>query len=116
MPICIYPQDCEDFSTNGLGLMTPTECWTMGEDGHFTELEMVQPIDGTNRWAQLRRDMIVKAPAPVRESPWYAEDITDDNTHTVQRRVMEVTGKGKAKLYNGIERKKKALGSFPLKT
>ena len=92
MPICIYSPDCTDFSTNGLGLLTPIECYAYAEDGHYTELELVQPIDATYRWAQLQKEYLIKAPVPARESPIYeqVEDITEGQTVTVQRQVYRV--------------------------
>ena len=76
MAICIYAPDATDFSTNGLGTLTPISCTVEEESGGMYELELVQPIDDTLRWAQLARGCIIKAPVPVRESPLYEE--TDD--------------------------------------
>lgn len=92
MAICIYPQDCVDFSTNGLGVLTPTEATVNGADGMWTELTVTQPIDKTLRWALLEPGCILKAPAPTRESPLYeqVEDITEGETRTVTREVYVV--------------------------
>ena len=49
MAICIYDSKATDFSTNGLGLLTPIECTVSSEDGGMIELELIQPIDMTLR-------------------------------------------------------------------
>lgn len=69
MAICIYDSKETDFSTNGLGALTPISCTVSGEDGGMIELELVQPIDMTLRWAQLQKGCIIKAPVSTRESP-----------------------------------------------
>ena len=113
MAICIYPQDCEDFSTNGLGLLTPTSCYAYGEDGHYTELELEQPIDDTYRWMQLVEGAIIKAPVPQRESPEY-EDVTvvePGEGTTVVRDVYKVDAKTKAKMYRSASTASRVVGS-----
>ncbi len=94
MAIAIYPADCRDFSTNGLGLLTPTSCIVSEEACGMFELELKQPIDKTLRWAQLAVGCIIRAPVPSRESPSY-EDVGDSQGEapvTVTRNVWEVTG------------------------
>ena len=76
MAICIYEPKATDFSTNGLGLLTPISCTVSAEGCGMFELELTQPIDESMRWAQLQKGCIIKAPVPTRESPLY-EDIED---------------------------------------
>ena len=71
MAICIYPPTATDFSNNGLGILTPLECKISEEAAGKYELELVHPIDDTLRWAQIQCGCIIRAPAPVRESPLY---------------------------------------------
>ena len=85
MAIAIYPQDCRDFSTNGLGLLTPIECSVTAELNGAFELKVVQPIDDTLRWAQLETGCIVKAPVPVRDSPVY-EEVEEPETAAITHR------------------------------
>lgn len=92
MAICIYDPNATDFSTNGMGLLTPKSCTVSAEDGGMFELELVQPIDATLRWAQLQKGCIIKAPVPTRESPLYEEieDVYDTQPVTVQREIYVV--------------------------
>lgn len=91
MPICIYPPSTEDFSTNGLGILQPIECTIEEEAAGKYELELVHPIDSTQRWAQIQNGCIIKAPAPVRESPLYeiSQDITEGESVMVKRKVYK---------------------------
>ena len=88
MAIAIYPPKCEDFSTNGLGILTPLECTVEEQAAGMYELKLVQPIDDTLRWAQLNVGCILRAPVPVRESPLY--EYVDDGSDKVTRNVWEV--------------------------
>ena len=69
--ITIYAPDADDFTTLGLGVLTPTECTVTWQAAGAYELTLVQPIDATNRWAQLANGCIIAAPVPLRESPSY---------------------------------------------
>lgn len=80
--IPIYPKDAQDFSTNGICLLLPVECYIEEEAAGMYELTVVHPIDYTLRWAQIQPGRIIKAPAPVRESPVYEGEIYDDTTVT----------------------------------
>ena len=96
MAVTIYPPQCEDFSTNGLGVLAPLRCTVEKQAGGMYELKLVHPIDDTLRWAQITAGCIVKAPVPVRETPMYTymEDVTDGETVKVQRRVYRVKTNG----------------------
>ena len=75
MSICIYPPSTTDFTTNGLGLLTPLECVVSEQAAGLFELKLKQPIDDSFRWMQLQNGWIIKAPCPVRESPEIVEEI-----------------------------------------
>ena len=92
MAITIYPPKCEDFSTNGLGILTPLECTIEEQAAGMYELKLVHPIDSTLRWAQITAGCILRAPVPVRESPLYEylEDVYDQDLKKVTRNVWEV--------------------------
>lgn len=89
MAICIYDPKCRDFTTNGLGILHPLECTIKEQAAGEYELSLVHPIDDTLRWAQISNGCIIKAPAPVRESPLYesTEDIIQGTTAKVTRNV-----------------------------
>lgn len=89
MAICIYEPKATDFSTNGLGVLTPTRCTVSAEDGGMFELELTQPIDESLRWAQLQKGCIIKAPVPTRESPLY-EDLEGTTAGAQVTRQREI--------------------------
>lgn len=91
MPICIYPPSAEDFSNNGLGILTPLECTVEEVAAGKYELELVHPIDNTLRWMQIAVGYIIKAPSPKRENPMYEymADIEANEDVTVSRQIYE---------------------------
>ncbi|MBP3409683.1 MAG: phage tail protein, partial [Clostridia bacterium] len=100
MPICIYPPLTNDFSTNGLGILTPLECTVEEVAAGKYELELVHPIDNTLRWAQIQSGCIIKASCPVRENPLYEEPALTEPV-TVTRQVWKVSASSGAYLYTG---------------
>jgi len=91
MPICIYPANTQDFTTNGLGILTPLECTVEEVAAGKYELELVQPIDNALRWAQIANGCIIKVPVPMRENPLYEAEALGGET-TVTRQIWEVYG------------------------
>lgn len=92
MAIHIYPGDCTNFSTAGLGILYPIECTVTEEAAGRYELNMEHPIDSTYRWAQLEVGCIIKAPVPVRENPAYEKAVEPEREHvTVTRTVYRVS-------------------------
>lgn len=67
--VCIYPSDCADFSTNGLGVLIPEECTVKEIARGQYEVELVHPIDSEGRWRLLGNGCYLKVNTPVRESP-----------------------------------------------
>ena len=112
--ITIYPQDCTDFSTNGLGTLTPIRCDAIAADGHYTDLELEQPIDSTNRWALLVCGAIVRAPVPSRENPEYEVSVSVPATETVtvQREVYRVRVNSHLRLRSGPGTNHKILDAY----
>ena len=88
--IALYAPDETDFSTLGLGALTPSECTVSWQAAGAYELTLTQPIDETNRWAQLANGCIISAPVPVRESPLYEYGVSDGGSGTVTRNVWQV--------------------------
>ena len=89
--IALYAPDAADFSTLGLGALTPSECTVTWQAAGAYELTLVQPIDETNRWAQLQNGCIISAPVPVRESPLYEYGVgSGTGSGTVTRNIWQV--------------------------
>lgn len=88
--IALYAPDETDFSTLGLGALTPSTCTVSWQAAGAYELTLAQPIDETNRWAQLANGCIISAPVPVRESPLYEYGVGDGGSCTVTRNVWQV--------------------------
>jgi phage minor structural protein len=68
--ITIYNPDAQDWSNNGLGVLTPTSCTVKEVGGGEYELEIVHPLDENLRWQMLQRGFLIKAPVPERETPF----------------------------------------------
>ena len=62
--ISFYAPDDDDFTSNGLGILTPSRCIVTEEAGGQYELEMELPADG-DAWKLLECESIIKAPVPV---------------------------------------------------
>ena len=88
--IALYAPDETDFSTLGLGALTPSECTVTWQAAGAYELTLVQPIDETLRWAQLQNGCIISAPVPVRESPLYEYSVGDGGSGSVTRNIWQV--------------------------
>lgn len=89
--IALYAPDAADFSTLGLGALTPSECTVTWQAAGAYELTLVQPIDETLRWAQLANGCIISAPVPVRESPLYEYGVgSGTGSGTVTRNIWQV--------------------------
>ena len=67
--VTIYAPNAQDFSTLGLGALAPYECVVEEQAGGMYELSMTHPMDGGGKWLNIGVGCIVKAPAPVRETP-----------------------------------------------
>lgn len=89
MSIPIYPETCTDFTTNGLGLLTPLECTVEEQAGGLYELTLTHPIDESLRFSLIQPGAIVKAPAPARETPLYEAPAVSAPV-TVKRRLWQV--------------------------
>ena len=90
--ITIYAPDATDFSTLGLGALAPYECTVEEQAGGLYELSMAHPMDEAGKWLNIGVGCIVKAPAPVRETPLAVEndgEIPAEPT-VVTRRIYRV--------------------------
>ena len=67
--ICIYPEDCTDFSTNGAGTLLPQSCTVTETLNGEYELTLVHPIDEHGKWRRLMEGCILRAPVPAAMTP-----------------------------------------------
>lgn len=67
--ITIHSGYADDFGDLGLGILHPSECTITEEDAGAYELQIVHPADTAGRHKLLQPWQIIKAPAPVRETP-----------------------------------------------
>ena len=85
--ITIHEGAATDFSGLGLGALDPSTCTITEEDAGEYELHIEQPADSARRQKLLQPWRIIKAPAPVRESPLVQESA---GTGTVTREIYKV--------------------------
>ena len=91
--ITIYAPNATDFSTLGLGALAPYECVVEEQAGGMYELSMTHPMDGGGKWLNIGVGCVLKAPAPVRETPLAGEDEEGGipaEPVTVTRRIYRV--------------------------
>ena len=67
--ICVYEADCSDFSGNGLGVLTPSECSVTETLNGEWELTLVHPLDDLGKWTRLTEGRILTAPVPAASTP-----------------------------------------------
>ena len=67
--ICVYPADCTDFSSNGLGAVTPMSCTVTETLNGEWELTLVHDIDECGKWTRLSEGRILRAPVPAAMTP-----------------------------------------------
>lgn len=113
--ISIYAPNATDFSMNGLGLLLPIECTIEEQANGMYELTIVHPITNDYRWAQLQNGCIIKAAAPVRESPLYeieAFEGQETTTTTVTRKLYRVDVNTRLRLRAKPNTSSKILGRY----
>lgn len=69
--IRIYEQGYNDFSTNGLGTLSPARCLVREEQGGRYELELEHPMDDGGLYDLLKNGRIIKAPVPAQTTPMH---------------------------------------------
>ncbi|MBE5799346.1 MAG: hypothetical protein E7321_05275 [Clostridiales bacterium] len=108
--ITIYEKNAQDFSTLGLGTLEPVLCEIEEQAGGLYELVLRQPITDDNRAFLLAADRIIKAPAPMRETP----QITIDGSsgESVTREIWQVNT-GNSRLHLRAKPNGKIIGAYP---
>ncbi len=67
--ICVYPPDCTDFSSNGLGPVNPSLCTVTETLNGEWELTLEHPLDAQGKWRRLIEGNILRAPVPAAMTP-----------------------------------------------
>lgn len=67
--ICVYPPDCTDFSSNGIGPVSPQSALVTESLNGEWELTLVHPLDEFGKWARLKEGYIIRAPVPAAITP-----------------------------------------------
>lgn len=91
--ITIYEANARDFATLGLGALTPAECTIEEKAGGLYELKLVHPMTTDLRHELLRQMRIIKAPAPVRETPLLTLGKTGETVARDIYRIETVSGR-----------------------
>lgn len=110
--IAIYAPGTEDFSTNGLGLLLPSECTIEEQANGMYELTLVHPISSDLRWMQIQNGCIIKAEAPMRESPLYEIEAVGSTNTTITRKLYKVDVKTRLRLRAKPNTSSKILGRY----
>ena len=71
-----------DFSGLGICPLQPTECTVEEQAGGLYQLKMTHPMDDEGRWLNLTAWNIIRAPAPVRETPYINMMVHTETTVT----------------------------------
>ena len=91
--ITIYAPYAVDFSTLGEGALCPSECVIEEQALGQYSLTMTHPMDAGGKWRMIAPGCILKAPAPVRETPLAVEDgegAIPSEPETVTRHIYRV--------------------------
>ena len=107
--ICVYAADCTDFSTNGLGLVTPQSCTVTETLNGEYELTLVHPLDENGKWMRLVEGRILRAPVPAAMTPQMS--LVDLSTGTLIYKVISPNGR-RLNLRTGPGTSYKSLGLY----
>ena len=115
--ICVYPDDCSDFSANGNGTLSPLSAEVTETLNGEYELTLVHPIDEAGKWQRLVEGCILRAPVPAAMTPRvHFSALGDDSGAEVWRVNTDFSGaqtrKGTLRLRFGPGTKYKTLASY----
>ena len=111
--ICIYPADCSDFSSNGLGIVQPQSCTVTETLNSEWELTLEHPIDEEGRWTRLAEGNILRAPVPAAMTPQVSLVSQQYQTATHDVLIYKVsTNRDPLRLRSGTGTKYKILGKY----
>lgn len=103
--ITIHDAKAADFTTLGLGALLPSECTIRERAGGMYELKIVHPITDDGRHHRIKPMRIIKAPAPVRETPL----VEIGQTGTIYRDIYKVVTDGR-RLYLRVKPDQESKG------
>ena len=103
--ITIHEAKAADFTTLGLGALLPSECTVRERAGGMYELKIVHPVTEDGRHHRIKPMRIIKAPAPVRETPL----VEIGQTGTIYRDIYKVVTDGR-RLYLRVKPDQESKG------
>ena len=111
--ICVYPADCTDFSSNGLGAISPTSCTVTETLNGEWELTLVHDIDERVKWTRLSEGCILRAPVPAAMTPSVGLVTQQYQTSTYDVQIYKITTKsGPLHLRSGTGTNYRILGKY----
>ena len=111
--ICVYPANCTDFSSNGLGVVTPMSCTVAETLNGEWELTLVHDIDERGKWTRLSEDCILRAPVPAAMTPSVGLVTQQYQTSTYDVQIYKITTKsGPLHLRSGTGTNYRILGKY----
>ena len=111
--ICVYPADCTDFSSNGLGVVTPMSCTVTETLNGEWELTLVHDIDERGKWTRLSEGCILRAPVPAAMTPRVDLVTQQYQTSTYNVQIYKITTRsGPLHLRSGLGTNYRILGNF----
>ena len=111
--ICVYPADCTDFSSNGLGAVTPMSCTVTETLNGEWELTLVHDIDERGKWTRLSEGCILRVPVPAAMTPSVDLVTQQYQTSTYDVQIYKITTKsGPLHLRSGTGTNYKILGKY----
>jgi len=106
--ICVYPPDCTNFSSNGLGAVSPSSCTVTETLNGEWELTLTHPLDAQGKWRRLIEGNILRAPVPASMTPQVK--LAPQTGGGVIYRVS--TSRDPLRLRSGTGTKYKVLGKY----
>ena len=111
--ICVYPADCTDFSSNGLGAVTPMSCTVTETLNGEWELTLVHDIDERGKWTRLSEGCILRAPVPAAMTPSVDLVTQQYQASTYDVQIYKITTKsGPLHLRSGSGTNYRILGKY----
>ena len=111
--ICVYPADCTDFSSNGLGAVTPMSCTVTETLNGEWELTLVHDIDERGKWTRLSEGCILRAPVPAAMTPSVDLVTQQYQTSTYDVQIYKITTRsGPLHLRSGTGTNYRILGKY----